>query len=594
MIKPFYTGGYEQAQLCQNQQILEHVQAINMNVQQNNQALQEYARVVDKKLQTLEKNKKRSLENVFIAVQNNGIVLLVSAYDNGDTEGETLSNALTGNWMIYRLKFNKTEQKKEKFLLSFPNSGLYIIGNLCKNTEAGIYDYFVKAGVVFNPQIKAAKVKKALYTTFSPIIENCRNVMEIPELAGWYERKFIHADNYWFTQRSDFPELPILKKHFPNFAKNELHLENYFRLMRGIYNYRDRAVLMALPVMGMMSSLFAQKGIFHSFFVNVVFLDEADRNIFVKLTQIFNREIAEIVRADANDTELRKEIFKYNDEVLIVDASRENLSQYQKKKIGNNVKRIWEKILDNSISYGIQRRINVALMILNNSAECGTKALNLFVDKKFFKGNESGELLYQTQTVDEFLCAFINFIQGHFNEVMEIIANYRNAILDKRIQILELTFEILKRFWGTIGIDLIQEAQLPQKLDFSGFFDNIFDEEDTLKTFMQVVRREIRHFSVLEKGKEKSEKRAVCFFDNENIWIHPQILDRMLGKNGMLPLKLQILSRLKEASALKTDKEGLTRRLQVDGSRLEFYQFERAFFNEFGMTDVVNLGKEGV
>ena len=130
-----------------------------------------------KKKLALEKNKKRSLENVFIAVQNNGIVLLVSAYDNGDTEGETLSNALTGNWMIYRLKFNKTEQKKEKFLLSFPNSGLYIIGNLCKNTEAGIYDYFVKAGVVFNPQIKAAKVKKALYTTFSPIIENCRNVM---------------------------------------------------------------------------------------------------------------------------------------------------------------------------------------------------------------------------------------------------------------------------------------------------------------------------------------------------------------------------------------------------------------------------------
>lgn len=231
-------------------------------------------------------------------------------------------------------------------------------------------------------------------------------------------------------------------------------------------------------------------------------------------------------------------------------------------------------------------------MILNNSVECGTKALNLFVDKNFFKGNESGKLLYQTQTVDEFLCAFINFIQGHFNEVMEIIANYSNAISDKRTQILELTFEILKRFWGTIGIDLIQEAQLPQKLDFSVFFDNVFDEEDILKTFIQIVRKEIQHFCVLEKGKERSEKRAVCFFDSENLWFHPQILDRMLGKNGMLPLKLQILSRLKEAGALKTDKEGLTRRLQVDGARLEFYQFDRAFFNEFGVTDVVNLGKK--
>lgn len=592
MQKPFYTGGHEQAQLYQNQAILNQVQQINAGVQQNNQALNNYVTEIEKKIQALEKSKRRSLESVFIAVQTNGTVLLVYAYDSGDTEGKVLATNLIGNWKIYRLKFKKTEQKSEKFAIVFPNTSIYIVGNFKKNSGAGLFDYFVKAGVVFNPLLKDKEIKKALFTTFSPLIENCRNVLEIPELAGWYRQKFIHADNYLFDQRSDFPDLPIFEKHFPIAKKEGSTLKDYLHLMCKIKNCRDRIVLIELPIIGMLTSLFVQSGMMPSFYVNLIFLDDTNRDIFVKFTQIFNRDMTEIVRADANDTELRKELLRYNDEVLILDASRENLSQYQKKKIHNNVKRIKEKILENSISYGIQQPINVALMILNVSAECGKQALNLFIDKNFFRDADEMDEIYQSPEIDGFIHGFIDFVQTHFDEVVGIIEKFKNLEIDKRTRSLEAAFEILTYYSKSVGIDLIQEAQLPKNIDFEVFFDDIFDTEDLLEIFKRIVRKEIGHFTLFEKGKGNSEKKMACFFNTDNLWIHPQILDRILGKNGILPLKLQILSRAKESGALKTDGEGLTRRLQIYGSRSEFYQFSKDFFNEFGMTDIIDLGKE--
>ncbi|MCI8527126.1 MAG: hypothetical protein HFF17_14730 [Oscillospiraceae bacterium] len=55
MEKPIYKGGYEQAGLYQNQQILNQVGAINLNVQQNTMTLQKYTETIEKKIQTLEK-----------------------------------------------------------------------------------------------------------------------------------------------------------------------------------------------------------------------------------------------------------------------------------------------------------------------------------------------------------------------------------------------------------------------------------------------------------------------------------------------------------------------------------------------------------
>ena len=118
----------------------------------------------------------------------------------------------------------------------------------------------------------------------------------------------------------------------------------------------------------------------------------------------------------------------------------------------------------------------------------------MFVDQSFFKNVESMELLFQSESVEEFLCGFVNFVESHFNKVLEIMDKYKNLSIDMRIRNMEMAFEILKRFSESVGIDLIQEAQLPQEIDFSAFFDNIFEEEDLISVFIHIVRKEIRHF----------------------------------------------------------------------------------------------------
>lgn len=120
MEKPFYVGGNEQAKAYQNQQILNNVQAINAGLQQNNIVLQEYINAMNKELQKLKKSKKKKLQSVAIASQMNGAIFLIRFYDNGESVDTLLTTSAVGKWKIFRLKFRKTKQNKEKFAIIFP------------------------------------------------------------------------------------------------------------------------------------------------------------------------------------------------------------------------------------------------------------------------------------------------------------------------------------------------------------------------------------------------------------------------------------------------------------------------------------------
>lgn len=593
MEKPFYIGGgYEQAQLCQNQEILNQVQSINIGVQQNNVTLQNYIDAQNKELQKLKKSKKRKLQNVFIACQNDGKIFLVRSYDNGDNEGLSLTSSIVGKWEIYRLKFKKTEQRKTKFAIIFPANHVYIIGDLNKNSKSGLYDYFIKAQVIFNPEIDNSQIKEALYTTFAPLIENCRNTMEIPELAGWYEKKFICANNFPFIQRNDFPNLPVLEKNFSDAQKSEFHLQDYFSLIQGIRCWQDRILFMILPITGIISSLLLQENIKPKFFVNFVFLENFDYEFFPGLLQIFNRDTVQIIRADANEKNLQTELLKYNDEIVIIDAFTCNQTRYKSQKIQNNFHKVAEKIVENTSAYGVQRPIHAILVVLSDFAVHSQKALNVFVKKNFIKNTSTMKNLLRNQVIEEFFKKFISFTENNFESLLSIIKSHENGSSDSRITVLEIGFEILQEFCKWEGINIINATKLPPKIDFSIFFEDSFDTDDLLECFVRVIRKKIPYFLLYEKGKPKTGNIYACFYDHEYLWISPETLSLMLSKSELKLKKSIILAELKITGNLKTDTEGLTRRLQVKGKRKEFYQFRREFFNQFGMIDIVDLGKE--
>ena len=55
--------------------------------------------------------------------------------------------------------------------------------------------------------------KKVLYETYAPELANCQNTVTIPELAGWYNHKFLHADSTGMICPKDILEIPIYEKH---------------------------------------------------------------------------------------------------------------------------------------------------------------------------------------------------------------------------------------------------------------------------------------------------------------------------------------------------------------------------------------------
>ena len=594
MEKPIYKGGYEQAGLYQNPQILNQVGAINLNVQQNTMTLQKYTDTIEKKIQTLEKNKRRSLDSVFIATQNNGAIFLVSAYDNGDIEGELLTSSVVGNWEIYRLKFTKTEQKNAKFAILFPLNNIYVIGDINKNSKNGLFDYFVKARIVFNPQIDDKKIKNALYTTFAPLIENCENTMEIPELAGWFQHKFIHSANFPFAQRNGVPNLPVLDKKFPDLPSDRSFSAGYFNLIRKINRWQDRIILMELPLIGMLASLLAREGLKIPFFINFVFCEDFTYDILPRLVQIFNRDTVQIIRADANEKCLNKELSQINDEILIFDAFKHDQGAYRGRKIENNLRKIINKIIDNTSAYGIPRNIHTMLMVISDHAIYGRKSLNIFVKKTFLHDTDDVEDLFRNRVIEEYIGRFIIYVQDHFETVVDIIKKHKKNISDPRVTILEIGFEILQIFCSSEGYNVVAEGTLPPKIDFLTFFDELLNLDDATELFIGIVRKQISNFLIYEKNDPREKNVYACFFNDEYLWIPPITLDIMLQNSGSPLHKSAILSELKITGDLKADTEGLTRKLQINGKRQEFYQFKREFFNVIGMADITNLGREEI
>lgn len=595
--KPFVTnpgsnGANSYGVPSHEMEILHHLRMLDTNVNCTQQQMREYLNITEKRIQAATRKQRRCRINQIVATQENGEIILVDVYNDGYREARQFILNIRGNWKIYRLAFTKTVQDTDKFAIAFTTNGVWVIGNLNKNNGKNLYEYFVKAGIVFNPEIRRTQIQEALFVHFSPLIENCADRLELPELGGWSGNRFLCAENFLYLKRQDFPDLPILHKKFKFIDKAQKQCYRYFEIVQNICRWQDRILVMLWPVMGILSSIIAEEGIENKFYLNFILMEEVDQKLFNRIFQVFNRERNLTIGADMNDKILKKELSEVNDEVIIIDATASINSAYIKRKTEENVKRIINKICKNDTNFGIKRAVNAALVILNTSLIADKRALNVFVTKEFIADKRKVEEALQNNAIEAFLSTYICFAQEHMGDIRSTIRKYKNEEVEEKKGVLRMTWEIEKMFWESEGVDLAKMVKIPGRIDFDLLCEDLYDSDSLLEVFIQVVRKEICHFFVMEKGQNKALEKSVCFYKNNDLWIPPQILDRMLNRNGLLPQRLQILSELKSKEIIQTDSEGLTRRLQIDGKRFEAFQFKRDFFNKPGSVDITDLGKE--
>ena len=138
---------------------------------------------------------------------------------NGDKIAVPFIVNIQGEWEVYRLKFEKVNADEEYFAIVFRNSSTWIVGKYTKNTQTGLYNYFIQSGVKFNIQISQNRIRQATHMEFAPQIENATRIWTLTELAGWCNGKFMSAEDFPFSMRQDFPKLPIMKKKFERHAR---------------------------------------------------------------------------------------------------------------------------------------------------------------------------------------------------------------------------------------------------------------------------------------------------------------------------------------------------------------------------------------
>lgn len=101
-------------------------------------------------------------------------------------------------------------------------------------------------------------------------------------------------------------------------------------------------MLLEMPILGILSSIFVEDGRRLNRFLNLVFCDNIPTNDLLHLLQIFNRDELRSIDAGVNSNCLRSILEESNDEVVIVDATGE-ANGYIKKKRQDNVRQIAKK-----------------------------------------------------------------------------------------------------------------------------------------------------------------------------------------------------------------------------------------------------------
>ena len=590
-MQPFITqySNAESKADWRNQQVMQGIESVNWSIQQGNELMEQYVQSTEKRLQAVERKKRRKRVQDSICVTQDGKIIIVEMYDTGEQIVEPFIINITGRWDVYRIKFVKTKIREQYFIISFPLSDMYIIGKNSQNSEKGLYDYFVKGGIKFNSRLSKSRIMTVLFQSFGPEIENCTKTLCLPELAGWTNRRFMTSEKFPLCTRQDFPNLPILEKHFNPFASME-NIEEYLRMIFTISRWENRILMMEIPVWGMMASIFAEEKLKINFCVNMIFLQMQNKWDFSQFVQIFNRDVSEIIEADMNEKKLAEKLSACNDEVIILDACTLLENSYKRRKIRENTEKVKQKVCggENSL-LGIEREIYCSLLIFSEQIQLNN-AINVFVDADFWKKPNEFQEILRGKPIESFIACFIQFAENNLHEVHTIIKNNYIQTPNKCEAILQATWEILQKFWESRGIILGEYLQIPPQIEWS-IFSRKIREEDLIRIFIEAVRDDIKYWKTIEKNRNRKYESRSIYYCAEWIMIPNEVFDRILGRHGLLGNKLYILYELKQRGDLRCDQEGLSQRIQIDMQRKEFYCLKRALFKKIGAPDIIDLGR---
>lgn len=581
-----------QAQTSDNQYAMATVPAdISFQINQLTHAVLEASHVSAQNTQTIINKlegpgrKGRKVTTRCTAAQDyaNNVIGIID-YNEGEAKSKRLIMNARGPLEVGHVII-EPDVKAEYFYVNFTGSGQTVYCKIDGLSEETLYQSMVRANICFNKRFSKSQIKDAMFTLISPLVDSTEDVYTIKPLGGWHGEHYLHKNNFPLKASRHFSGLPIMTKELSGEEMTVEVVKRYCKELHAVKNASNRTVIMLVPFIGMMSSLYEAWGKRVNIAVNLIPIENVPLAQIVRWFNLTKPSNTPTLRADMTKNKLIHGCSIVRDEVLLVDTRMfQSTSDYKKDQGSQKIKDILDAFM--GISSLEKSMAPMELVLISNAMLSGHGICNIILGpgavETMNQDNDSMKIVY---------ASFIHYIEKNFQEIETLVKKRKHTYFSES-EIAEITWEILRMFWNYHGYSLEKISGITiKKYDLTKFFGgNNFDDGDLSEAFIKALRAEISLLNCREKL-ERVEDGTALRYNDEYIWIPGEMFARICKNQGLSEYEDQILMALIDDGIVCTSSNGSKTKLQCMGVRPSYYKMSRAAFNKLGLPEIMTLIK---
>ena len=547
-------------------------------------AVQHQLNEVERKMDMAFRKKRHKKVGSQIATVATGEISLISTFDDGEQEIVPFIINVKGEIQIAKICFPDLEWKTQYFAVGFPCNTMMIILEEHQIKPRNLYLEFIASGVQFNPVLRKNQIEDALFSAIAPRARYALQKLFIPARNGWFQGRFFSEDE----KCKELERLPLLRKRMVTAELTAEAINLYFAEMRQICSPRNRILIALTPFAGLLGSLLCEGGFTGNVCLNFVEIKKGMKHVICSWEQVYERETLVPKRVSTAQSKNEKCMGEIKDGVIIFDGTCNEGSGYEKSMIQSNLAKIAQITTGEST---IGNKSAFATVLISSQFLRQRGVFDLVFDEAFWHETDAHLKFVKSQTLEAVLNSFVRFIEKNQRHILELI-DRRKKSKDQSFELLDITHEIIQKFWQSYGTDFDRELCVPNMKEIKNLFFENAGLGDLMEDFVSAVRKNISLFQLSQKQYGAEYTKFTIVYDQEFLWIPSVVLKKMVSIEGLLPELSKILFNLKESQELICDFEGFTRRIQIGGKRGEYYQFRLEFFNRTGSAEIVELGRE--
>lgn len=508
-----------------------------------------------------------------------GKVFLLQAYDDGTRDAQPFFENVQAEYIFYLLQFPRDITEKKLQVISFAGEKI-VIFPYEKPSKDTIYQAFLEAGVIFNPNLSETKIKMELHKFVLTQTRYIESRMVQP-ISGWddtYKKYLTGIDLQIYWGIRNFPQLPILEKMFP--VEVKIEPTKFVDYLKKIPDKRLRWWMFIFPFLSLIASLIRHWNGEIDFYLNFVTEEVHVRKNITKAMSVFKSERV-ISLDDYAEKSIYRHVSQYGDEVIFFTADiPENKNYNLVRKIHNNLS-VVDAVLTGKkvLPYPFERPLSAGGVIFSNYPISMSGTVVTLIDEEDIP-------------VYEYLDAgqYKDFVEYFERNIYTLEEEFRKSgAIKGRRNLLKWFLNVLQRFFLEQRVDVLKELDIA---NIDECIDLLFDMPNTdieLEHFRTMIRKNVQGVKLIKINQKPEFGDYTVVYDSEYLMIPVTLMESWLEEQHLWHHRKSIFSQLKRLGHLKIT-EGYVHKIQIAHVRKTVYCIKLTFFNQTGEIPIEKLG----